>query len=62
MQHIPCSNRQICSTTGVVEDSVQAFNQLGDNPILIVQCIGIICSIACFNAFGVATTKNASAA
>lgn len=39
-----------------------AFQQMGDHPILIVQSIGIICSISCFNATGVAITKYASAA
>lgn len=33
-----------------------------DHPVLIAQSIGIICSISCFNATGVAITKYASAA
>jgi hypothetical protein len=39
-----------------------AFTQMGENPVLIAQSIGIICSISCFNATGVAITKYASAA
>jgi len=35
---------------------------MADNPVIIVQYIGIICSISCFNVFGIATTKYASAA
>jgi hypothetical protein len=37
-----------------------AFRQWGDNPILILQTIGICLSIAFFNAFGVTVTKHAS--
>lgn len=47
---------------GVLEDSKEAFRQMGDNKTLIVQSVGIIISIACFNACGVAITKYASAA
>ena len=39
-----------------------ALQQMQDHPILIAQSIGIICSISCFNATGVAITKYASAA
>ena len=35
---------------------------MADNPWIIVQYVGIICSISCFNVFGIATTKYASAA
>mgnify|MGYP001052241424 CR=1 FL=1 len=35
---------------------------MGEHPWLIVQSVGIICSISCFNATGVAITKHASAA
>ena len=35
---------------------------MGENPILIYQSLGIIVSISCFNATGVAITKYASAA
>jgi len=47
---------------GYLEDSKLALKQMGENPILIVQSIGIILSISCFNATGVAITKYASAA
>jgi hypothetical protein len=46
---------------GKVENTSNAFAQMRDNPMLILQCIGIIFSIAFFNACGVATTKYASA-
>ena len=48
-------------TNGYLEDSKLAFSQMGDNHVLILQSIGIICSISCFNATGVAITKYASA-
>jgi hypothetical protein len=35
---------------------------MGQKPVLIAQSVGIIISIACFNACGVAITKYASAA
>lgn len=35
---------------------------MGDNGIIILESVGVIISIACFNMFGIATTKNASAA
>lgn len=35
---------------------------MGDNKKLIAMSVGIICSISCFNATGVAITKHASAA
>lgn len=47
---------------GVVEDTMRAFKDFGENPVLIVLSICICLSIASFNAFGVAVTKNASAA
>lgn len=47
---------------GYLEDSKMAFQQMGDYPVLIAQSIGIIFSISCFNATGVAITKYASAA
>ena len=47
---------------GYLEDSKMALQQMQDHPILIAQSIGIICSISCFNATGVAITKYASAA
>lgn len=47
---------------GVVEDTKRAFEDYGANPVLIILSICICFSIASFNAFGVAVTKNASAA
>jgi len=44
------------------EDSIMAFKQMADTPILIVYSIGVILSIAFFNALGLAVTKFASAA
>jgi len=60
-QAINCNNPDMCNN-GKLENTKVAFQQMGERPIIILQCIGIIISIACFNAFGVATTKNASAA
>lgn len=60
-QYIPCNIDDLCPY-GVVEDSKLAFYEFGTNPILIILSCGICCSIACFNAFGVTVTKNASAA
>jgi drug/metabolite transporter (DMT)-like permease len=47
---------------GYLENSAFAFTQMKDRPILIVQTVGSIMSIACFNSFGIACTKYASAA
>ena len=47
---------------GRLEDSVIAFQQMWDNKAILFLNLGIICSISSFNAFGVAVTKNASAA
>lgn len=44
------------------ENSAYAFYQFGGNPMLILESFGIMLSIACFNCFGIATTKYASAA
>jgi len=64
-QYIKCGNSlpsdKICHY-GRLEDSAFAMKQMQDNPWIIVQYIGIICSISCFNVFGIATTKYASAA
>ena len=47
---------------GYFENSAFAFTQMADNPILIVQTLLSILSIACFNGFGVSCTLYASAA
>lgn len=60
-QNVSCSNENLCPN-GVIEDSKLAFQQMSENHTLIAQSIGIIFSIACFNACGVAITKYASAA
>lgn len=54
-----CYN-QFC-TYGYLEDSKLAFEQMGQNHNIIWESLGIIVSIACFNATGVAITKYASA-
>jgi hypothetical protein len=59
-QYIVCSNG-LCNY-GRLEDSAFAMKQMQANPLIIVQYLGIICSISCFNVFGIATTKYASAA
>ena len=58
-QNVTCT-ASMC-VNGKIEDSLQALSQWGDHPILIFQSLGIVCSIAMFNATGVATTKYASA-
>lgn len=60
-QQIKCSNPDLCPY-GVLEDTSRAFRDFGDNYVLILLSIGVCCSIAGFNSFGVAVTKNASAA
>ena len=60
MGAIHCDNDKFCNN-GYIENSRFAFTQLGDNYWLILQSIGIIISIAFFNAFGVGVTKHASA-
>lgn len=60
-QFIKCKNELLCPY-GVIEDTKRAFEDFGENPVLIVLSICICFSIASFNAFGVAVTKNASAA
>lgn len=47
---------------GKLEDTVLAFKQMGNNIGLLFLIFGMICSISCFNAFGVSVTKYASSA
>ena len=61
LQQIKCDNKQLCPY-GSLEDSTRAFEDYGANYILILLSIGICFSIANFNGFGVAVTKNASSA
>ena len=60
MQLIKC-NSALCNFN-YFENSSYAFAQYAANPVLIAQSLGNMCSIACFNCFGIATTKYASAA
>jgi len=59
-QHIKCDG-PLCHN-GYLEDSITAFKEFGEHPELIAMSLGIIVSIGCFNATGVAVTKFASAA
>jgi drug/metabolite transporter (DMT)-like permease len=61
MQFIPCHIKDICPY-GTVENTPQAFYEMGSNPWILVFGIGVVFSIAFFNGFGVAVTKYASAA
>lgn len=47
---------------GLFENSIFAFHQMFNNIWIFVLSLGTICSIACFNSFGIATTKYGSAA
>jgi hypothetical protein len=60
-QNVSCDNPDLCNN-GVIEDSLAALVQLATYPGLLISSIGIVISIACFNATGVAVTKYASAA
>ena len=62
-QQIKChtDNNELCPYDKL-EDTMRAFQDYDANKILIVLSVCICCSIACFNAFGVSVTKNASAA
>lgn len=61
MQAIPCHPSGDFCPDSKIEDSIKAFYQMGDNPAIIGCAFGVICTIALFNFFGVATTKYASA-
>lgn len=59
-----------CSGTGTLtalcnfdylENSAYAFKQMAGNPTIIWLSLGMMASIACFNVFGITTTKIASA-
>ena len=45
-----------------LENSAFAFTQMGENKWLVIETVGSILSVACFNCCGIATTKYASAA
>ena len=59
--NIPCDVEGLCNH-GVLEDTLEAFREFGNYPVLIGLSVCICFSIAFFNSFGVAVTKNASAA
>ena len=61
MQFIPCNDENICPY-GKVEDTPQAFYEMGENGWILAFGLGTILTIAAFNALGVAVTKYASAA
>ena len=58
---ISCDNKDLCPY-GSVENTSRAMDDFNANKILIMLSVFICFSIACFNAFGVSVTKNASAA
>jgi drug/metabolite transporter (DMT)-like permease len=60
-QYIPCGIVDL-SPYGVLEDTNLAFLEFGTNIYLVLLSIGVCFSISGFNSFGVAVTKNASAA
>lgn len=57
---IPCQNSDLCSR-GRIEDTVNAFVQIGTKPLLMACFWGTMISIALFNWTGLSTTKHASA-
>jgi hypothetical protein len=59
-QQVQCTS-DLCHN-GYLENTTAAFHEFKEHPILIGQSLGIIVSIGCFNATGVAITKYASAA
>ena len=60
-QQIPCHNEDLCPY-GVLEDTSRAIKDFGANHILIVLSVCVCFTMALFNGFGVAVTKNASSA
>jgi drug/metabolite transporter (DMT)-like permease len=61
LQFIKCTPSSDFCVFGVIEDTQAAFQQMGNNGLVLACCIGTIFTIASFNYFGVATTKYASA-
>ena len=57
---IPCSNADLCNG-GYVENSVEAFRQIGNSKELILLCVGFMLSISLFNFAGVTITQKAGA-
>ena len=65
MQMIPCTGTDglhaLCNF-GYLENSAYAFYQMSGNIAIPLLSLGMMLSIACFNVFGITTTKVASAA
>lgn len=61
LQFIPC-DAELCSETGVVEDSRLAVRQIFASPELLMYCIANIFLVAGMNGLGMVVTKYASAA
>ena len=62
MQFIPCTNKSLCSPTGVVEDTYSAILELGSSVPQIIFTIALI-PLACFyNTAGTSVTAYGSAA
>lgn len=57
---IPCNNDDVCNG-GYVENSIEAFRQIGDSTNLMLCFWGFMFSIAFFNFTGVTVTKKAGA-
>jgi drug/metabolite transporter (DMT)-like permease len=57
---IPCSNDDFCNG-GFLEDSVEAFKQIGESWEILTLFLGFMISISLFNFTGVTTTKKAGA-
>lgn len=57
---IPCNDEDFCNG-GYVEDSLEAFKQIGGSELILLLCVLTMFSIALFNWTGVSTTKYASA-
>lgn len=66
MQMVQCGGKDstlssLCNF-GYLENSSYAFHQMAANPAITWLSVGMMLSIACFNVFGITTTKIASAA
>ena len=57
---IPCNNDTLCSS-GYVENTLEAFAQIEDEPMILALIILCMLSISFFNWTGISTTKNTSA-
>ena len=57
---IPCDNPDLCNG-GYVENSVEAFKQIGDSTNLALLCVGFMLCISLFNFTGVTITQKSGA-